>query len=388
MVSVIELINKILGRASDGPPEPFQISFPMSAPMAEFHRLHLEKRHRAFVAQEAIDKAKEAIKEAGAKLPMDLPKDHPAYVAYMKANSELSATWDYAKARFAALGAVIPKDEMERWHTEWLDFQYRPDNAEDPHEHVSPSGKYKLVVTRHPSQPGIGERSLGRVFKMGSDTPVIEVRRNYRSFPFAWVEEHPHNQHDYLLCGENYQGQTLVDLTLGTKESTLPSMAGMGFGFCWADIQPSPDKKTLAVEGCFWAAPYECVFYDFTVPRLPVLELQRFDYDDFHGWNDDGTASLTASFEVRKSDGKRYYDMTEEEQDTIPSSELEYKKESITWSRPSYFEVAKRLGLTLARRIDDKFPFPKEWADEFDRLMGLLTNEEQNAVREYVAKER
>lgn len=387
MKTIMDAVNKILGRASEAPNEPFKVSFEMSLPMAEYHRLYIEKRHRAFVAEEAIEKAREGLKEAGARFPIDLPKEHPAYMAYMKASQELSATWDYAKLRFEALGLLISKEEFERWHEEWLDYQYRLEFATSTEEHISPSGRYKLIVTVHPTQPGVIERTLGRIFSTNSDVQIVEVRRNYRRFPFAWVENHPHDGRDYILCGEDYQGQTLVDLTSGTKESTLPSMAGMGGGFCWASIHPSPDRNALAVTGCFWGAPYECVFYDFRIPKLPVLELERFDYDKFHGWNEDGTASLDVEYEIRKSDGKKYRDMTEEEQDALESDNTGYTKESITWVRPTYVEVAKRLAASLAWRIDEEIPVPKEWVDEFERLMNLITPEQQREVRNHAKKE-
>lgn len=184
--------------------------------------------------------------------------------------------------------------------------------------HLSPSGKYKLVTSRYSTKKGCWAYSRGTVTKDGKI--VADVKRNYSRFPFAWAENHP-NGHDYLICGEDYQGQTIIELDTGKRLDHLPEDAKKGWGFCWAVIHPSPDKLTLAVEGCYWACPYEVVFIDFSEPmQAPKpLEHQPKDCNDseFFGWNEDGTAEIGYLRDRRKSDGKWVSELTDEEEDKM-----------------------------------------------------------------------
>lgn len=110
-----------------------------------------------------------------------------------------------------------------------------------------------------------------------------DVRRNYGLFWFAWVTR---DGLDYLLCGEDYQGYNVIDLAGGRNVLTFPEAAYKGGGFCWTAVHPSPSGRTLAVEGCYWACPYELVFYDLPEPtRSPLPELGRVqDLYDIKGW--------------------------------------------------------------------------------------------------------
>lgn len=180
----------------------------------------------------------------------------------------------------------------------------------------SPSGKYQLVISKYPSREGCWSLSRGEVFRTKDLKLIGDVKRNYYQFPFAWAEGHK-NGHDYLICGEDYQGQTIIELDTGERKDYLPFVAYKGFGFCWASICPSPDLTKLLVSGCIWAAPYEIVVYDFTNPlSLPYKELFR-DWDvDGAYWTDKGT---TIEFDIekqrRKSDNKDFSELTDDEQD-------------------------------------------------------------------------
>jgi hypothetical protein len=166
---------------------------------------------------------------------------------------------------------------------------FEPENAvlEARKEHQSPSGKYRLVVTPYKTGPNSWNYTLGQVYE--GDRLIAEVQRNYSAFPFAWVENHP-NGHPFLVCGEDYQGQTVIELDTGRRVDYLPQGAKRGVGFCWVEIHPSPKGDMLAVEGCYWACPYEVVIHDFSDPLDPPWpELSRDDCKSFGGWNEDGT---------------------------------------------------------------------------------------------------
>jgi hypothetical protein len=54
-------------------------------------------------------------------------------------------------------------------------------------------------------------------------------------------------------------------------------------------VYPSPDGLVLAVDGCYWACPYEIVFFDFANPAsLPLPEIDRCEEvtDPVIGWVD------------------------------------------------------------------------------------------------------
>lgn len=192
----------------------------------------------------------------------------------------------------------------------------------DTKNHYSPSKKYRLVISSHAT----GERSWNytkaQVFKDTSDKPITVVCRNYSHFPYLFVENHP-NGHDYLICGEDYQGQTIIELDTGKRVDYLPSTAEKGFGFCWAEYYISPGKKTLAVEGCFWGAPYEVWLVDFSDPMkmpLPVLHKDRA-HDTFAGWTGPESCKIGETYDVYVPLNKKECELTGEDWDFILSND-------------------------------------------------------------------
>jgi uncharacterized Zn finger protein (UPF0148 family) len=143
-------------------------------------------------------------------------------------------------------------------------------------EHLSPSGKYKLVTSGFGTKPGCWSYTQGQVFEQGSDTPIATIQRNYSSFPFNWIEDHP-NGHAYLIGGEDYQGQTVIELDTGKRRDSLPEAANKGWGFCWTGTTFDKGTSILVADGCFWACPYEFRFYDFSDPMgtgWPEIEVE------------------------------------------------------------------------------------------------------------------
>ena len=161
-------------------------------------------------------------------------------------------------------------------------------------EYVSPSGAYKLVVIPHKTREGSWNVTEGLVYRQGSDKPIERVCRNYSSFPFLWVEPH-NNGHSYLVCGEDYQGQTVIELDTGKRRDHLPEAATEGFGFCWVHYKYDPGTDLITVAGCIWAAPYEYRFYDFSDPMAGwsgvCLEYSPPDDDEEEEEDDDDEGS-------------------------------------------------------------------------------------------------
>lgn len=180
---------------------------------------------------------------------------------------------DALKTAYGAL-PMYEKRIVGRAHVE---AYFVPENkAPTSRESLSPSGRYRLVVTSYGTKPGSWSYARGEVYRVSDGQLVADVKRNYSAFPASWVEGHP-NGHDYLICGEDYQGQTVVELTTGRRRDELPDAAEKGHGFCWAGAVPTPDKTMLLVDGCFWACPYEHRVHAFSDPMgegWPELEVE------------------------------------------------------------------------------------------------------------------
>lgn len=216
--------------------------------------MNIIEQARAFM-EKAKDMTRDAIREALEAIPEEV-KD---------------AYWDLRKASY---------------------FVAENANTDARKEHLSPSGKYKLVVTPYATSPGSWSYSQGLVYAIGSDAPIAEVQRNYGAFPYLFVEGHK-NGHDYLVCGADYQGQTVIELDTGKRRDFLPEDAKKGFGFCWVQYRYEPSVAMLIVDGCIWAAPYEYRFYDFADPMSGWQELETEEcVDADQEWpavQDDGT---------------------------------------------------------------------------------------------------
>lgn len=174
----------------------------------------------------------------------------------------------------------VPEPLKEAYYAFRKDLYYSPENAGKSTEHLSPSGRYKLVVTSYSTGEKTWNYTEGKVYRQDSDTPIGSIRRNYSRFPYLFVEDHA-DGHDYLIGGEEYQGQTILQLTTGEKRNLLPEEAKQGHGFCWASYEYNTDTKILMVDGCHWACPYEYRFFDFADPMngWPRLEYEGMGED-------------------------------------------------------------------------------------------------------------
>jgi hypothetical protein len=161
--------------------------------------------------------------------------------------------------------AALSDEEKKAYYAEDKKRSFAPEKYIEGSlkEFQSPSGRYRLELRQYSQGEGYWSYSEGSVFK--GDQLIGVVQRNYGSFPTEWVEGHP-NGHDYLVCGEDYQGQTVIELDTGNRRDYLPEEAEDGFGFCWADAKWVPEHQVLLVDGCIWACPYEHHLYDFSDP--------------------------------------------------------------------------------------------------------------------------
>jgi hypothetical protein len=219
-------------------------------------------------------------------------KDYLAWDAGLGPYDSWPATIrDKYKALFKTLSPqeryLVQRDKIEDYFTE------ENRTSHPPHEELSPSGRYRLVVTSYGTKPGSWN---GEVFRTSDGVKVADVKRNYSSFSNLFMEDHI-DGHDYLICGEDYQGQTFCQLDTGEVKPLIPNDAFEGFGFCWASYELMADGKTLLVNGCYWACPYEFRLYDVSDPMngWPLLEVEKEGEKDSRASFDDYKANHSAS---------------------------------------------------------------------------------------------
>jgi len=195
----------------------------------------------------------------------------------------------------------------------------------------SPTGNYELKIEYFKTGKNSWNYTKGTIVSTRTKNKIAQIKRNFSHFWYSWVNHS--NGCEYLLCGEDYQGQTVVNLSKERTESYLPTEAENGVGFCWVGAYPSPDSNVLAVEGCVWACPYEIRFYEFCTPdTLPYREIGRVDsLEKVEGWKN-GLFILSREIEIRKSDGVPYEMLSESEQDELDNGLVEssYKIENVS----------------------------------------------------------
>lgn len=213
--------------------------------------------------------------------------------------SEFGDTW-YERAK--QLPDAVRKEFWRLKKASYFDPKNKAEGSEK--EYLSPSGRYKLVTCSFGTGKGSWNYTQGTVYKIGCDTPIAVIQRNYSHFPYTWVEGHP-NGHDYFVGGEDYQGQTVIELDTGKRRDHLPKAAEKGGGFCWVDYSFLPEQQLMHVEGCVWAGPYEHVFYDFSDPMSGWPELEYVDKKGELAWVD---ADLKVAFEGDKLTVSKVFD--------------------------------------------------------------------------------
>lgn len=194
---------------------------------------------------------------------------------------------------------------------------------------ISPLGRYSLLLRKYSTKAGSWSVSRGTVTDLRTDKLVADVKRCYGSFPYAFVAK---GNVEYLIAGRSYMGQTVVNLSTGEEwndpvfsrkldegEKTDRAFGNYeGHEFCWAEITPFEDAKTLMVDGCHWACPYEYRFYDFTDPSKgwPQLEIEGSKLgikylapNDFHNFDydedaDEGPTSEYTLVEIEQRSNK------------------------------------------------------------------------------------
>lgn len=158
----------------------------------------------------------------------------------------------------------------------------------------SPSGKYSLELMPYVVKDNrCPYYSVVEITRSSDGDRVGKIIRNEADFPFLFVEDHEGK--DYLLCAEDYQGFTIVNITEGKKYDYIAEKSKRDLALRITDFYISPNKSTLAIEGFIKSKPTDIVeldeihFYKIKeLTKLPYAEVDRritFAYDKVIGWD-------------------------------------------------------------------------------------------------------
>jgi hypothetical protein len=286
------------------------------------------------------------------------------------ASEFLAKSKDMASDAVSEAYKALPKEVQSLYRKLHKDEFFDPKNAvtEKRREVMSPSGKYKLVITPFATGPHSWNYAQGIVYRKDNDKPIEEVRRNYGAFPNTFVEGHA-NGHDYLICGEDYQGQTIIELDTGKRRDSLSDGTDKGFGFCWSSHRFEAAHQILVVCGCHWACPYEHRLYDFSDPMMngwPEIEPEDERIDADEGKEPeilpDGTIK---TFMTRYTDDDEY--------DDTPDDEKKVEKAPIVDVVKTY----RREGLKLV--------LVEEWVSDYEKDRRKRNAEYEKQYQEWLA---
>jgi hypothetical protein len=145
-----------------------------------------------------------------------------------------------------------------------------------PDEHqsdTSPSRRYQLDIDVYAASEVAdygGEFSVAVIIDRRDGAQIAVIHRDHHRFWHAWITR---DNVEYLVCSEDLEGQTVVDLT----NRKIASVTCENDPFIWTDFHLSNDGKMLAVMGCYWACPYMVTVYDFRDPTsLPLPTVVQF----------------------------------------------------------------------------------------------------------------
>lgn len=248
-----------------------------------------------------------------------------------------------------------------------------------PTLHPSPSGRFRLEVRAYTTREGCWCYSRGTVIRVADGAVVADIRRNHSTFHHSFVIK---DGREFLVAGRSYMGQTLVDLERAQEWNDPKHPDGYdGTEFCWTASMPSPDGRTLLVDGCHWACPYEYRFYDLTDPARgwPALPIRGVEGEE-GGWlpaddgrppevRDDGTIVCFETVRWFLPLQRASDEIGREERATIDDAQ---------WEDPASWETVVDRRVVLVRE-PDHMRITEDWRRD-DRLRRDREQAERDAV--------
>jgi hypothetical protein len=232
-------------------------------------------------------------------------------------------------------------------------------------EASTPSGRFKMVIRYYSTKKGCWNYSRGTIYDLEGNE-ICDIKRNYSSFHHSFIVK---DGQEWLITGRSYMSQTIINLDTG--EIFEPSGDQYkGSAFCWAGEALSPDEQVLIVEGCYWAAPYEYKFFDFSDPSKGWPELKIYengehtylcidqgDCDDpLHPkWNEDRT--------VTTFDASQFFLPLQKYENDIEMEELDAL--SGEYDKPENWRIDVDQKVTLQRQ-GDQMVIIDRWRSEVE----------------------
>jgi hypothetical protein len=199
----------------------------------------------------------------------------------------------------------MTRDEKQQFIRKYITLENLV--ADSIREVSSPDGRFKLVTASYKTGERTWNYTEGKVYRVGEEEPLATVYRNYSSFWHSWVMDHP-TGNEYLLCGEDYQNQTWVNLSTGELRSTE------GQSFCWYGVEKQFTGGWLLVNGCYWAGPSEFRMYDFSNPDVGPVKVDFYGEEPFKGFGQrwdfefDGKKLKASRWDHRHKEKGKFYD--------------------------------------------------------------------------------
>lgn len=221
---------------------------------------------------------------------------------------------------------------------------------------ASPSGRFTLTTDTYKTKDGCWNYSRGRVYDIDGNL-VADVKRNYSSFWSSWLTTL--DGREWLICGESYMSQTLVNLETGEAKNAEDH--GQEDRFCWVSANLLEDGKTLLVEGCYWACPYEYRLVDFSNPDAgwPTMSFDgSLDLED-----DEKTSVRTEEDLIVWREDRKIWRKTGESEREIESRFSSLHGEHIRLEK--YVEGASVEEIAQAKKVFDDFV--EEYYSPMDR---------------------
>ena len=141
-------------------------------------------------------------------------------------------------------------------------------------------------IDKEGSKPGFApvDGEICRLYH--NDIMVFEWKHIDGCTRFSKIIDHSDGR-QYLVFDEELYGYSVLDLNSFEcmhylpKESYLEYPGGFEETFIWCDCHYNDSTNQLAVEGCFWGAPYSVAIIDFANPMVAVEAKDWIDiYDE------------------------------------------------------------------------------------------------------------
>lgn len=161
----------------------------------------------------------------------------------------------------------------------------------DVESFISPSKKFRADTTNCYTKNANGLYTFVEIYEQAQNEKILDFFTNEERFLHGWGAA---DEIEYLITAEDiYGGQTIVDLTNRKLYGYSPDESG----FIMTNFHLSPNGKTLATIGCYWACPFVIKLFDFTNPtKLPLREIKEIELldndENIVGWLDEETLQM------------------------------------------------------------------------------------------------